>query len=89
MPETLPFLALGAVGMYALRFEEDRWRRDIVGWIEPERYGEECRASTESLSPVDVEDVVDATDAVCWRSRVSSRVNRLTYSLKPGGEWVD
>jgi hypothetical protein len=28
---------------------------------------------------VDVEEAVDATEAVCWRRRDSSRVNRFTW----------
>lgn len=51
-----------------LMFEDDRLRRDAVG----------CCGSEESLRLVDVEDVVDAAEAVCWRRRVSSRVRRFT-----------
>lgn len=31
--------------------------------------------------PVEVDDAVDATDAVCCRRRVSSRVSRFTWYL--------
>lgn len=61
--------------MCELKLDDDRWRREDVGmgwWNWP---------SSGSLKPVEVDDAVDATDAVCCRRRVSSRVSRFTWYL--------
>lgn len=62
-PETLVVPAVTAVMLLVLRFEEERWRRAEVGTTE---------------SPTEVEEAFDTTDAVCCRSRESSRVSLLT-----------
>lgn len=63
-PETL-VAPVVAVILLALRFEDDRCRRAVVGTMP-------------LYSFADVDEVVEATEAVCCRSRESSRVKRLT-----------
>jgi hypothetical protein len=69
MLETLAANAADPGGMWELRLDDERCWRDDVGYTD---------ASTESVNPVDVEDAVDATDAVCCLRRVNSLVRRLT-----------
>lgn len=70
MLETLAANAADPGGMWELRLEEERcWRADVG----------RTDASRESVNPVDVEDAVEATDAVCCLRRVNSRVRRFTY----------
>ena len=77
--DTIP-LMLPACGWIAevceLRLEFDRFRRADWERVELLKVGD-ARAPSGSLN-VEVEDVVDATDAVCWRRRESSRVKRFT-----------
>jgi hypothetical protein len=65
----------------AERLDDDRWRRADVGMMLPEvvkgGYGYEfARSEVKSSDEVDA---VEATDAVCARSWVSSRVRRFTW----------
>lgn len=51
-----------------------------------------ARYSTESLKGVvEADEVVDATEAVCWRRRESSRESRLTWAESMGslGDGLD
>lgn len=60
-----PLVVVAAVlTLRVLRLEEDRCLRDGVGWLGPEMRWL-ALWSAESANPVDVEDVVDATEAVC------------------------
>jgi hypothetical protein len=72
----IPFMLVwGWVEACELRLEFERFRRADWERAELLKVGE-ARASG-SLN-VEVDDAVDATDAVCWRRRDSSRVNRFT-----------
>lgn len=74
----LPLAVLaGVVMLRVLTLEDERWRRDGVGWLAPEMRWF-AWWSVESARPVDVDDALDTTEADCWRSRESSRVKRLT-----------
>lgn len=77
MPVTLAVCEPWAA-VWELRLEDDRWRREEWGCIELLNDGDVCSPSAGSLR-VDVEEAVDATEAVCWRRRESSRVNRFTW----------
>jgi hypothetical protein len=59
-----------------LRLELDRFRRVELDRVEVLRVGDPSAPSM-SLN-VEVDDPVDATDAVCWRRRDNSLVNRFT-----------
>lgn len=73
-----PVAVVAAVFMLrALKLEEDRCRRDGVGWLVPDIIWF-AFWSVISGRPVDAEDVVEATEADCWRRSESSRVRRLT-----------
>lgn len=78
---TVPALAVVAavVMLRVLREEEERWRREGVGWLAPEMRWL-AWWSVESARPVEVDDELDTTEADCWRRRESSRVRRLTWS---------
>lgn len=76
-PVTLPVGGPCVADVCELRLEFERFRRADWERIEVLKAGD-VRAPSGSLS-VEVEDPVDATDAVCWRSRDNSRVNRLIY----------
>lgn len=65
------------LALLVLRLDDERWRREGVGWLGPDMRWF-ALWSLESGRPVDVEDAVEATDAVCWRSRESSRVSLFT-----------
>jgi hypothetical protein len=74
-------LVLGpcTTGKYeALKLEEERFRRDTVGYVGPAMYADLCSVSSGSLSVVEVDDVVDATEEVWFRRRESSLDKRLT-----------
>jgi hypothetical protein len=73
IPVMLP--VCGWVEVYELRLEFDRFRRADWERVALLKVGE-ARASG-SLN-VEVEDAVDATEAVCCRRRESSRVKRFT-----------
>lgn len=77
-----PLAVVAAVLMLlVLRLDEERCRREGVGWLGPDiRWF--ALWSVESAKPVDVDEVVEATEAVCWRSNESSRVRRLTLEQK-------
>lgn len=73
-----PLTPLAAVvALRVLKLEEDRCRLEGVGWLAPERRWF-ALWSFKSGKPVEVEDVVDATDADCCRRSDSSLVRRLT-----------
>lgn len=67
----------GVVLLRVLTLEDERCRREGVGWLAPEMRWF-AWWSLESARPVDVDDALETTDADCWRKRDSSRVNRLT-----------
>lgn len=69
MLDTLAANAADPGGMWELKLDEDRCWRDDVGWIDPSR---------DSVKPVEVEEAVEATEAVCCLRRVNSLVRRLT-----------
>lgn len=76
IPVTLAVWTPWAAGVVELRLDDDRCRRERVCW-KLLRDGEVWSPSVGSLK-VEVEEVVDATEAVCCRRRESSRVSRLT-----------
>jgi hypothetical protein len=78
MPDAAELLIpLGKITPCALRLDEERWRLDDIGCVGPKMVlWVPCSTSG---SPADVDDAVDATDAVCCRSATSSRVSRFTY----------
>lgn len=76
IPVTLAAWTPWAAGVLELRLDEDRCRRERV-CCELLRGGEVWSPSVGSLK-VEVEEVVEATEAVCCRRRESSRVKRFT-----------
>ena len=81
VPAVLPLMPVSPVAevliLRVLKLEEDRWRREGVGWLGPESRWF-AFWSVESGRPLDVEEVVDTTEADCWRRIDSSLVRRLT-----------
>ena len=69
---------LAVLALRVLRLEDDRCRRDGVGWPTPDSRWF-ALWSFMSARPVEVDDVVDATEADCCRSSDNSLVRRLTY----------
>lgn len=63
-------------------FDELRFRRDAVGCVGPLLRGSPCAppsdGSSSRFGAVEVDDVVDATEAECARRADNSRVSRLT-----------
>lgn len=73
-----PAAAVAAVfALRVLRLEDDRCRREGVGWLGPDIRWLEFW-SVASSSPVEADEAFDATEADCARRRESSRVRRLT-----------
>lgn len=70
LPLVLPVLEL-ALGFAVLEtLEDDRCRLEGVTWLAP--------VSPLSAIPVEVEEEFEATEAVCCRRALNSRVKRLT-----------
>lgn len=69
-----------ALVLLVLRLEDERCLLDGVGWLAPKPMLLGL-LSEKSATPVDVEEVVDATEADCCRRRDSSLVRRFTYHL--------
>ena len=84
VPTVLPLMPLPPVAIAAdvwallvLRLDDERCRRDGVGWLAPSVVLCALKSGA-SVTPAEVEDVVEATEAVCCRNSVNSRVKRLT-----------
>ena len=68
----------GPVYDVRLTLEELRWRRDAVGCVGPAKEGSLASRSPAAAEVVD--EAVDATEAVCARRALNSRVRRLTLA---------
>lgn len=81
VPTVLPLVPVTPVAavlaLRMLRLEEERWRLDGARSLDPDMPAL-VFASTASAKPVEVEEVVEATDAVRWRKSESSRFSWFT-----------
>jgi hypothetical protein len=66
-----------ALVLLVLRLDDERCLLEGVGWLAPKPIWLGL-LSEMSAKPVDIEEVVEATEADCCRSKDSSLVRRLT-----------
>ena len=77
LPLALPVVELALGFAFLDMLEDERCRLEGVGWLAPDMMLLAVW-SPASATPAEVEEVFEATEAVCCRSAVNSRVKRLT-----------